>query len=65
MTRLDRLLESIDPSKTLDQVSARIDDAINSFEKDAGVIEDWNTFKAVLTKFFRHTEATRKHNLDF
>ena len=58
MTRLDRLLETIDPSKTLDQVSAHIDNAINSFEKNAGVIEDWDTFKAVLTKFFRHTENT-------
>ena len=55
-TRLDKMLESIDPAETQEQVSARIDDAINSFQIEIGMIKNWNTFKTVLTKFFRHTE---------
>lgn len=57
-TKLDRLLESIDPARTLDQVSARMDIALNSFKFNSGTIKDWGTFKAVLTRFFRHTENT-------
>ena len=55
-TRLDKLLESIDPAITQEQVSARIDDAINTFQIDIGIIKNWDTFKTVLTKFFQHTE---------
>ena len=55
-TNLDRLLESIDPSRTLDQVSARVDEAINSFHVKSGIIKDWQVFKNVLTEFYRHVE---------
>ena len=55
-TKLDRLLESIDPARTLDQVSARVDEALSSFQVKSGIIEDWQEFKAVLTDFFRHVE---------
>jgi len=56
MTRLDSLLDSIDPAKTINQVSARVDDAVNSFKIKSAIIKDWDTFKALLTNFFRHTE---------
>jgi len=56
MTKLEKLLETIDPTKTLDQVSSRIDEAINSFTIKIGIITDWHIYKAVLTRFFRHTE---------
>jgi hypothetical protein len=55
-TKLDRLLESIDPARTLDQVSARADEALNSFKVKSGIIEDWEEFRTVLTKFYRHVE---------
>ena len=55
-TKLDRLLESIDPARTLDQVSARVDEALSSFQVKSGIIEDSQEFKAVLTDFFRHVE---------
>ena len=55
-TKLDRLLESIDPTRTLDQVSARVDEALNSFRVKSGIIEDWEGFRTVLTEFFRHVE---------
>jgi hypothetical protein len=56
-TKLDELLNSIDPARTLDQVSARVDEAINSFQIKSGSIKSWNTFKIVLTSFFCHTES--------
>jgi len=55
-TKLDRLLESIDPDLTLDQVSARVDEALNSFGLESGIIEDWQEFRTVLAEFFRHVE---------
>ena len=55
-TKLDRLLESIDPARTLDQVSARVDEALSSFQVKSGIIEDWEEFRTVLTKLYRHVE---------
>jgi hypothetical protein len=55
-TKLDRLLESIDPARTLDQVSARADEALNSFKVKSGIIENWEEFRTVLTKFYHHVE---------
>ena len=56
-TKLDRLLESIDPDLTLDQVSARVDEALNSFQLGSGILEDWQEFRTVLAGFFRHVET--------
>jgi hypothetical protein len=55
-TKLDRLLESIDPARTLDQVSSRADEAVNSFRVQSGIIKDWEGFRTVLTEFYRHVE---------
>ncbi len=56
-TKLDRLLSSIDPVRTLDQVSARVDEAVNSFQVESSIIEHWDEFRTVLTNFFCHTES--------
>ncbi|MBW1744311.1 MAG: hypothetical protein JRJ47_12925 [Deltaproteobacteria bacterium] len=50
-TRLDKLLESIDPTVTLDQVSSRVDEAMNSFKMESGIIQKWVDLKNVLTAF--------------
>ncbi|MBW1896915.1 MAG: hypothetical protein JRI47_07635 [Deltaproteobacteria bacterium] len=55
-TKLDRLLESIDPSRTLDQVSTRVDQAVNSFAMEQATIEDWNEYESFLAEFYRHIE---------
>jgi hypothetical protein len=55
-TKLDQLIERIDPAHTLDQVSARVDGALNSFRVKPGIIQDWEGFKTVLTEFYRHVE---------
>jgi hypothetical protein len=61
-TKLDRLLESIDPIRTMEQVSARIDNAINSFRVERYIIKDWGQFRFVLIKFFTHTEGLALRN---
>jgi len=55
---LDKFIESIDPSRNLDEVSARVDDAINSFPIKQAVIEDWDAFVQFFADFCRHIEAT-------
>jgi len=55
-TKLDILLEEIDPGKTYDDVSARVDKAVNSFQVKKGVIRDWDTYTTILSDFFRHAE---------
>ena len=55
-TRLDRLIENIDPDKALHQVSMRVDSAINSFRIKSGVVDKWETFLSIIGEFYRHTE---------
>lgn len=55
-TKLDNLLESIDPARTLDEVSARVDDALNTFSTKSGIIKDWDEFRKLFSAFFRHIE---------
>ena len=56
-TKLDELLNSIDPVRTLDQVSARVDEAVNCFQIQSGTTKSWNVFKTVLASFFCYTES--------
>jgi hypothetical protein len=55
-TKLDRLLESIDPARTMDEVAARVDSAVNSFHLDTWVIKHWDDFETLLARFFCHVE---------
>ena len=55
-TQLDKLLESIDPTITLKQVSSRVDEAMNSFKMESGMIQKWDDFKNVLTAFNWHVQ---------
>ena len=55
-TKLDQLLESIDPQRTLDETDARVDRAVNTFSWEKGLITDWSEFKACLVGFLRHIE---------
>ena len=57
-SKLDRLIESIHPSRTLDDVSARVDEAINSFSVKRAVIEDWDEYVRFFADFCRHVEIT-------
>jgi len=57
-SKLDRLIESIDSSRNLDEVSARVDEAINSFSVKRAVIEDWDEYVKFFADFYRHVEIT-------
>lgn len=56
-TRLDQLLASIHPSRTIDEVDRRADSAINSFPAEAAQITDWQEFREVLTHLMAHLES--------
>jgi len=55
-TKLDKVLESIDPSLTLDEVSSRVDEAVNSFPTQKSLIKERDEFKKALTRFYCHVE---------
>ena len=57
-SQLDQLLDSIHPTRSLEEVSRRTDDAINSFPVEASQIGDWQEFRACLVQFMRHVENT-------
>lgn len=57
-TKLDTLLESIDPSRNYDDVSARVDHAVNTFPVHRATIEDWDEYIDFFGDFYRHVEKT-------
>ncbi len=56
--RLDRLLDSIHPSRTLDETARRAEEAVNSFAKNASQITDWEEFRTYASRFFCHVEES-------
>jgi len=55
-TKLDRILNSIDPDRNLDEIACRVDDALNSYRMEKGLIHNWSEFRLVLSKFCSHVE---------
>ena len=55
-TKLDVLLDQIDPSRTLEVVGSRVNNAVNQFSVTAGAITDYNRFEQFLSNFVRHIE---------
>ena len=55
-SKLDRLLGAIAPERTLDDVSAGVDAAVNRFERRAvGTARwDWEDFEDYMGRFFQH-----------
>ena len=56
-TKLDMLLESIDPSRTLDKVSADVDRAVNSFSRRKSIINQWDEYESFFAEFYRHIQS--------
>jgi len=56
-TDLERLLEDLDPERTIEAVFRRADDAINSFPLRRAQITDWNEFTACMAEFVVHVES--------
>jgi len=57
-TGLDRLLENIDPGRTVEEVAVRVDKAINTFRFGSGIVSQWEDFKSLLTGFVSHVESS-------
>ena len=55
-TILDELLERIDPALTTEQVSGRVDNAINTFKLDDAILPRWDEFRYILTSFCCHVD---------
>ena len=55
-SKLEQLLESIDPERTLDEVASRADRAIDSFRVDSGGTRSHDEFKECMARFLCHVE---------
>ena len=55
-TRLEELIESIDPSRTIDRVSAAVDDAFNSFQYN-NPIRSFDDYEEYMSRFVVHIES--------
>ena len=55
-TKLERLLESIHPTRTIDEVSRRMDQAVNSFQAGSSRITDWREFEKCIARFMVHLQ---------
>ena len=56
-TGLDMLLQDIDPIRTVEDVAARVDKAINTFRFGSGIVSEWGDFKNLLTGFTSHVQS--------
>jgi len=57
MDTLEQLLESLEPDRVLDVVSARTNDALNSFPFTSGRVTTWDEFQACMIRFVAHVES--------
>jgi len=55
-TRLDSLLQSIAPERTLEELDRRVDGALNSFLAESQ-LTDWNAFRRCLVRFLSHVDS--------
>lgn len=56
VTKLDRLLESISPTKTIETIYNRANEAINSFRFKKAQILQWDEFRRCMAEFLRHLQ---------
>lgn len=55
-TGLDKLLASIDPARSIEDVYNRANEAINIFPQRSGQIEQWDQFRGCMAEFLRHVD---------
>lgn len=56
-TKLDRLLESIDPDEVLEETYNRANEAIGSFRYDKATVKTWEQFKCCMALFLKHLDT--------
>ncbi len=52
-TKLDRLLEQIDPSRTIDIVEQRINQALAGYFQSGNTVSTWDEYRECLAEFMR------------
>jgi len=57
-TDLERLLQQLDPDRTIEATYRRADEAINSFPLRQARITQWNEFRGCLVEFIGHVESS-------
>ena len=69
---MDILLRDIDPCNNFDQLSARANQAIDSFRLESGIVDKWDKFIDIMAEFYCHVDcrvlntiAVRKSNYDY
>ena len=55
-TQLDRLLENIGPEHTIQKAFNRANEAINTFPLESSLITEWDEYRMVMARFYRHVE---------
>jgi len=60
-TDLDRLLQELDPERTIETAFRRADEAINSFPMRDAQITKWNEFRCCIVEFIEHVESHVLH----
>ena len=56
-SRLDYVLEGLHPSRTIRDISQRVDEAINHFYVEYDVTHKWHMFETMMVSFLRHLQA--------
>ncbi len=56
-TKLDRLLASISPQKTIVEIYNRANEAINTFQTTAAQITNWDTFRYCMAELLQHVDS--------
>lgn len=55
-TKLDKLIDNIDPAVTLEKISCLVDKAVISFKAGSGVVNNQEEFESIMVNFFCHVE---------
>lgn len=56
LSKLERLLDSIDPGRTLDGVARHVDEAVNSFPSGLAQVTSGTEFRNQMVRFWRHLQ---------
>ena len=56
MSKLDRLLESISPQRTIEPIYNLANEVVGSFHSDKARTETWEEFKLCMARFLKHLD---------
>ena len=56
-TKLERLLEKIDPKNTIDKIERSLNHAVSTYRRDKNTVDSWDECKPCLVKMFQHLHS--------